>query len=159
MLHNPYHTKNRLRIHPNISPTLPILPTVHRQRAVKKKSVRQQSSISSKGRSLKRDLYPEDYYQRAIQQKAAVNNVHSFGSSFGLTGDDISYLENQYTRVYSILETNERSLRTGYEVRTYTLTVLTVLLGCINILLLIKGQLMWSYVFKSITNLFTGLFS
>lgn len=60
----------------------------------------------------------EENNQTAIRRKISENNVHSFGGSFGLTSDDISYLDGQYIRVNKMLISTETTLRAGYEVRT-----------------------------------------
>ena len=61
----------------------------------------------------------EENYQTALRQKKSENNVHSYGCSFGLIADDISYLEKQYKRVNRILTSNEEALRAGYDVSIF----------------------------------------
>ena len=106
----------------------------YRLRATKKKSAKKSANSPIRGKSRYREKLEdstEDACERAIQQRATENNVHSFGCSFGLAGEDVTYLDKQYLRVTRILQTYEQNLRAGYEVRSQQINILLCCVLCI----------------------------
>jgi hypothetical protein len=81
--------------------------------------------FSSKSLSSPKELnrYENDERLRNDENKKAISNtvqccnVHTFCSSLGLVGDDVSYLEKLYLRIKSILEIYKEKLSAGYEVK------------------------------------------
>ena len=105
-----------------------------RLRATKKKSAKKSTNSPIRGKSRYREKpedTSEDACERAIQQRATENNVHSFGCSFGLAGEDVTYLDKQYLRVTRILQTYEQNLRAGYEVCFQQINMLLYFVLCI----------------------------
>ena len=119
-------------------PNADIIQTVVSATTVPTKKTKLTSTVRRGARQPFRNRSDTDGVQERARIIRNLTNIHNFASTFGVVGDDISYLERQYHRINQVLLSFEHKLISAFEqlvsdTRPFTIDDAELLLSFANV--------------------------